>query len=256
MLPPIPEMPPTPLLLATMTKEPFQPVRLYYDIPGRGFVGQRLAALRCMSREPLGKSWQWLYLAEAEGLTFFAGHADVPEEVQPIILGRFRFPRRGGMVVELNSLPRAIEAARFFGPILGEKVVLRRARVVNRCFAAAEGEPEALMKELDRNVTVIDPAKAERDLAEDLKGVRTLDDLERASAARMERQLKSKKDVPLVEDFPLAPEEETPNFGHLAMTLQLRLVRAVEHWRGNTHLTLTAIIMQMVEQSDLGRDAR
>ena len=49
-------------------------------------------------------------------------------------------------------------------------------------------------------------------------------------------------------DFPLAPEEETPDFQHLAMGLQLRFMRAVEHWRGNTDLTLTAIIMRAVEQ--------
>jgi hypothetical protein len=35
------------------------------------------------------------------------------------------------------------------------------------------------------------------------------------------------------------------------MTLNLRFMRAVEHWRGNTHLTLTAIIMHMLEQVDL-----
>lgn len=52
----------------------------------------------------------------------------------------------------------------------------------------------------------------------------------------------------MVEDFPLAPEEETPEFQHLATGLQFRLVRAVEHWRGNTHLTLTAIIVRTVEE--------
>ncbi len=52
----------------------------------------------------------------------------------------------------------------------------------------------------------------------------------------------------MVEDFPLAPEEETPEFQHLATTLQFRFVRAVEHWRGNTHLTLTAIIVRTVEE--------
>ena len=59
----------------------------------------------------------------------------------------------------------------------------------------------------------------------------------------LELRLKSKEEVPMVEDFPLAPEEETPGFQHLATGLQLRLVRAVEHWRGNTHLTLTAIVL-------------
>ena len=32
------------------------------------------------------------------------------------------------------------------------------------------------------------------------------------------------------------------------ITLQLRLIRAMEHWRGNTDLTLTAIIMRAVKQ--------
>jgi hypothetical protein len=52
----------------------------------------------------------------------------------------------------------------------------------------------------------------------------------------------------LVEEFRLAPEEETPDFQHLAMTLNLRFVRAFEHWRGNTHLTLPAIIMRTVQE--------
>jgi hypothetical protein len=46
----------------------------------------------------------------------------------------------------------------------------------------------------------------------------------------------------------LAPEEETPDFQHLANTLRFRFIRAVEHWRGNTNLTLTAIIMRTVEE--------
>jgi hypothetical protein len=70
-------------------------------------------------------------------------------------------------------------------------------------------------------------------------------------AAGLERRLKNKEDVPLIEDFPLAPEEETPDFRHLTFTLQLRLIRAMEHWRGNTDLTLTALIMRAVEQGVL-----
>jgi hypothetical protein len=73
-------------------------------------------------------------------------------------------------------------------------------------------------------------------------------DAERAAAERLEQRLKSKQDVPMVEDFPLAPEEETPDFDHLAAALRFRFVRAFEHWRGNTHLTLTAIIVRTVEQ--------
>jgi hypothetical protein len=63
-----------------------------------------------------------------------------------------------------------------------------------------------------------------------------------------ERHLLMTMTNPMVEDFPLAPEEETPDFEHLATTLRLRFARAFEHWRGNTHLTLAAIILRSVER--------
>jgi hypothetical protein len=101
---------------------------------------------------------------------------------------------------------------------------------------------------LDRDVTVIDPRVAEAALRRQLAGVRSMQDAERAAAERLEQRLKSKEGVPMVEDFPLAPEEETPDFKHLATGLQFRLIRAFEHWRGNTHLTLAAIIVRTVKQ--------
>lgn len=145
------------------------------------------------------------------------------------------------------------QAARFFALHLGSRVVAMRCRVVNRCFAADEGAPDELMKNLDRHVTVVDPRAAEVELEEDFQGVRSMADAERAAAERLEHKLKGGKDVPLVEDFPLASEEETPDFQHLAMTLNLRFVRAFEHWRGNTHLTLTAIIVRTVEEGMRGQ---
>jgi hypothetical protein len=158
------------------------------------------------------------------------------------------------MTLETNSLDRAIAGARFFAPRLESAVVAMRCRLVNRCFAAHEGQPDTLMATLDRDVTVIDPRVAEAALKRRFAGVRSMQDAERAAAESLEQRLKSKDDVPMVEDFPLAPEEETPDFKHLATGLQFRFVRAVEHWRGNTDLTLPAIILRTVEQSmrDLG----
>ncbi len=236
-------------LLATMTNEPFQPVRLYYTISDQSFVLSKLKKLDCMVEAPPERCWQWLFHAEAASLRFAAGgYADVPKEKRPIVLGRIRFPKRGRMTLQTNSIERAIAGARFFTPRLGPDVVVMRCRVVNRCFAADEGQPDKLMATLDQDVTVIDPREAEAALRRDLEGVRSMEDAERAAAESLERRLKSKEDVPMVEDFPLAPEEETPEFQHLATTLQFRFVRAVEHWRGNTHLTLAAIIVRTVEE--------
>jgi hypothetical protein len=231
-----------------MTKEPFQPVRLYYLIQDRTLVTERLRGLRCMVEVPHDRSWQWLYHAEAASLPIAAGYDAVPVERRPIVLGCIRFPKNGGMTVQTNSIERAV-APRFFAPRLGPEVVAMRCRVVNRCFAAEEGQPDELMKTLDRNVAVIDPRAAEATFARDFKGVRTMEDAERAAWEALQRKLASKEDVPMVEDFPLAPEEETPEFRDLATALGFRVVRAVEHWKGNTDLTLTQIIVRAAEDA-------
>jgi hypothetical protein len=87
--------------------------------------------------------------------------------------------------------------------------------------------------------------KAEAELEQAMAGAKTPREKRLAYDAYHERW--RKEDIPLVEDFPLAPEEETPDFFHLTMTLQWRLVRAWEHWRGNKHLTLADIIYTTVE---------
>jgi hypothetical protein len=137
-------------------------------------------------------------------------------------------------------------ATRFFAPWLVPETELMRCRLVNRLFAAEEGQPNQLIKTLDQNITVVDPREAEAAFSRDFTDARTREDAERIAAERMERKLKSKEDVSMVEDFPLVPEEETPEFRDLRLTLQLRLVRAMEHWRGNTDLTLTALIVRTV----------
>jgi hypothetical protein len=94
------------------------------------------------------------------------------------------------------------------------------------------------------------PREAEKEFKRDFEGARTVEDYNCAAKVNVERKLKNREDVPMVEDFPLAPEEETPGFRDLTITLRLRGIRALEHWNGNTHLTLAAIIVRMVEQNE------
>ena len=227
-------------LLATMTKEPFQPVRLYYSIPKTSFVIPKLRSLKCMFEVPDQKCWEWTFDGEAASLRFAAGgYDDVPPDRRPIVLGRIRFPSSREMTLQTNSIDRAIEGARFFRPLFGPKVAALRVRLVNRFFAADEGAPNELVTMLDRDVTVVDPRLAEADLQD----VRSPRDIERF----LKERTRIENDVPLVEDFPLHPEEESPDFLHLASILQFRFVRSFEHWQGNTHLTLAAIIRRTVE---------
>jgi hypothetical protein len=78
-------------LLATMTKEPFQPVRLCYSIPEISIITAKLRSLKCMWEVPDQKCWEWTFDAEAASLQFSAGgYDDVPVDRRPIVLGRIR----------------------------------------------------------------------------------------------------------------------------------------------------------------------
>lgn len=238
------------VLLTTSTGEPFQPVRLYYAIPAKPLVTRALSGLRCMEEDPEGRRWNWLYAAEADGLTFARPRAELPPEVHPVVIGVLRFPKKGGMTLEVRSSDRAIAAAKFFAPLFGPRVVLERARIINRFFEGTElaGGLEQLDRHLDQNVTVIDPRVAEEKMQQYLAGARTQDEKRRALDRYYEDKRRENRDVPLVEDFPLAPEEETPDFMHLAMALRLRSLRAYEHWNGNTGVTLQDVIYRLAEQ--------
>ena len=243
-----PKQPKKRTLLVTLTNEPVQPVRLYYAIPDRVVVTKSLRKLRCMDEVPEERCWQWLFEAEAADLPIADGYEAVPAHRRPIVLGRVHFPREGSMTITTNSMDRALAAARFFAPRLGTEVVAMRCRMVNRFFAGDEGPLDELMKLLDQDVTVIDPRAAEEKFKHTFEGVTTLAEAERVADASMRDTIASGEDVPNVEDFPLAPEEETPEFKHLETTLNLRKIRAMEHWKGNTHLTLSAIILRTIEQ--------
>jgi hypothetical protein len=243
-------------LLVTTTSEPFQPVRLYYRTPGHPGVVRKLRRLECMREDRRERCWRWLFHAEAASLRFVGGYEDVPEAMRPIVLGTIRFPRSRAMTVETNSIPRAIEGARFLGPRLGLGTVATRVRLVNRFFAADEGPLLELTKTIDRDVTVIDTREAEAELTAALAGARSIEDAERTARELLRRRPAHQPDVPEVEDFPLAPEEETPDFQRLATALQFRLTRAVEHWNGNTHVTLTSLIQNAVQQARSGGGPR
>lgn len=238
-------------LLMTMTGEPLQPVRLYYSVPNKVALTRLLMGLRCMAEGENG-GWLWHYEAEAAVLKFARAREDLPQEVHPIILGCFRFPSKDKAVLEVRSYDRAIEAAKFFGPMFGPKVVLRRLRVLNRFLDALENAHglDRIDKLLDQNVVRIDPAEAEAAIEAAMAKGRTPE--EKLQAYMAYGQERRKKDVPLVEDFPLAPEEETEDFQHLAATLRFRSIRCFEHWKGNTHLTLADVIHLVVEQGGRG----
>ena len=103
------------------------------------------------------------------------------------------------MTLEVRSAERAIEAARFFAPLLGPSVGLERLRVVNRWFDAGEAAVglDRLDKLLDANVVrtdANDPHRAERAPPPGPKRKRRL---QRSGGRRSAKTSRSSKRSPL-----------------------------------------------------------
>ena len=57
-------------LLATMTGEHFQPVRLHYKVLNRPGLLRAFEKLRCLDYDSTRKRWVWLYAHEAKKLPY------------------------------------------------------------------------------------------------------------------------------------------------------------------------------------------
>ncbi len=233
-------------LLLTTTGEPYQPVRLKWSVPGKPFCISRLEALECVGVDAETKALTVWLTGEAAALKFWERAAPMaPTDGRLVILGTFKFPNTGTMVLEVRSITRAIELARLVRRVLGEKAKLTRVRVINRWFDAAEGADDLrkLDKGLDQNVTVIrweDTADAFDAFVEQGKTVEERRALHAEWDARR-RHL----DVPPVEDFPCHPEEESEDMRDLQTTLNFRLMRAARQW-GGERVTLRQVIEEAV----------
>lgn len=231
-------------LLATGSGAAFMPVRLYYDVANPQDVVASLQALRCVTRDTADGAWRWLNHEEAADVQ--TGSRPQPTSHTIQLLAQIRFPTSGTMTVETPSCNHAVAAARFFAPRFGEAAVLTRVRLVNRCFDAREGTPDALAQMLDRDVTIVDPA-ALRTLEDSMGGLTEegADGLADVAARIVRHLTPGEEDVPLVEDLPLYAAEETPEFRQLEFLLRSRMIRAVQHWQGNTDVTLNSLISAM-----------
>jgi hypothetical protein len=199
--------------------------------------------LRCIAED--GRYWVWLYRDEALSLSFERAHAELPSEVHPIVIGRFRLPEQGSATLEVRSVQRAIQAARFFQPRFGSRVVLRRIRLVNRFFAGSEApRGGALEPLLDEDVTILNP---EEEIAK-LRALVSAPEGKRLSPLETAKRLMAHlegRELPLVEDLPVNCEDMTGDFGQLNGALQLRFMLAHERWEGS-RVTAVQLINRML----------
>ena len=242
------------VLITTTTGEVMQPVRLYYELAParRAAVVRILDGIRSVGRAPGGTRWGWWHRNEAKSLDFSDFAERARPSPDPVVLATIDLPRAGGLEITVRSHHRAVLAARFFGRRLGDRVRLVRLRVLNRFLVPDDvsNGPDAVDDLLDEDVVVVDPREADAAWVEVLGELRgrppgTPLDLDALSADVAAR---TRPDVPMVEDFPLHPDEESPTFSSLKLTLDLRFMRALAHFKGRTEVTLRQVILDMVDR--------
>jgi len=234
-------------LLATMTGEHFQPVRLHYKVLNRSGLLRAFEKLRCLDYDPSHKRWVWLYAHEAKTLRFQRSYAQFPKELHPIVIGAFFLRTKETLLLDLRSCERALLAIPFFDRHLPRKLVaLEEAEVVNRLFPATEANlklaPDALF---DSQIgTGLDPEALVQRLAEKTASVR--DREEKLQIVLGDLQSRAKEPLPEIERFPVHYAED--GIAGFEMALRLRQMVAMQHWLGHPEYTLGDAIQSLAQR--------
>jgi hypothetical protein len=231
-------------LLATMTGEHFQPVRLHYRVLNRAGLLRAFEQLRCLDYDRTRKRWVWLYSYEAKRLRFQKSYSQFPKELHPIVIGSFFLRTNEALLLDLRSCERALLAVPFFDTHLPRKLVeLKDAEVVNRLFPATKENlkltPDALF---DAQIgTGVDPEALVQRLAEKIAHVQDPD--ERITIALEDLQTRAKEPLPEIERFPVHYAED--GIDGFTMALRLRQIVAMQHWLGHPEYTLGDAILSL-----------
>jgi hypothetical protein len=232
-------------LLATMTGEHFQPVRLHYTVFDRKALLRAFKKLRCVDRDPTQLRWVWLYDFEARTLPFQRSSAQIPRQYRPIIIGSFIPRSEDKMVLDLRSYERAILAIPFFDKHIPRSVAKATgAEVVNRLFSVEEAQitPDQLF---DRQETPVDdPEAILRGIAERVAPIQDPQEKFRLASECLEVQ--AKRPLPEIEWFPIHYYEE--GIQSFQTALKMRQIIASQHWLGNTSYSMHDIIQEMMQR--------
>jgi hypothetical protein len=230
-------------ILATLTGEYFQPVRLHYRVADHQKLLSAFKKIRCVQRDPTQDRWVWLYEDEAKGLRFKNSYQQIAQHLRPIVLGSFFLREKDKLLLDLRSCERATTAILFFDRRLPRNVAkVTECEVVNRLFPAENAKimPHDIFDY--RETTAIDPGAEIQELAELVAHVD--DPQEKLRIAVEEINARSKRPLPEVERIPIHFYED--GIQGFESTLRVRQMVAFQHWQGNSDYSMFDVIQEAV----------
>lgn len=230
-------------ILATLTGEYFQPVRLHYRVVDDAGLLRAFQKLRCLDYDATQQRWVWLYDYEAKRLRFKQSYAQIPTHLHPMVIGSFFLRTSDQLLLDLRSCERATLAIPFFDKHLPRRVAkVTEAEVVNKLFAATGNmklTPDGLFDH--QASTFRDPdaiVQRVRDLTAHVQ-----DPQEKFRIAFEDMQSGAKQPLPEIERFPIHYYED--GLQGFATSLRMRQIVALQHWLGNSTYTLFDVIEAM-----------
>jgi hypothetical protein len=233
-------------ILATMTGELFQPVRLHYQVLDHDGLLRAFKKLRCLDHDATQERWVWLYDHEAKTLRFDRSYAELAKNLHPIVIGSFFLRTNDKLLLDLRSCERALLAIPFFAKHLPQRVArVTESEIVNKLFSATENaqlRPDQLFD--GQASSVQDPAAEMQKLIDRTSRVR--DPREKLKILQEEMESQARQLSPEIERFPVHYHED--GIEGFAFALRLRQIVAREHWLGNSRYTLGDAIKATLKQ--------
>ena len=233
-------------ILATITGEYFQPVRLHYRVLDHEGLHRAFKKLRCLDYDTTQKRWVWLYEHEAKTLRFKRSYVQIPRHLHPMVIGSIFLRGNDRLHLDLRSCERAMLAIPFFDEHLPRSVAkVREAEVVNKLFSAAENQkltPDILFD--NQESVFCDPEAIIRRIKELTAHVQDPEEKINIVCEDLESQLR--QPLPEFERLPIHYYED--GIQGITTSLQLRQVVALQHWLGNSDYTMFDV-MRSVQKS-------
>lgn len=235
--------------LTTITDEPYQPARIYYQVGQKNAVLGRFKRLRCIEHDVTHNRWLWLYTQEAKNLKFFQSYQDIPKEHRPVVLGYFTFEGDLQLRLDVCSLERVIAAISFFDQKINRRLAqVKKIKVVNKLFPATSTE-----EEISRHHTIFFEQREAVNPKDEMAKLEEIasqyeDEEERREATFAYFEKIKKKTLPEIEEI----ETDFYEFGieSIAMCLSMKTIEARQHWRGNKNFSQSDIIETLLENME------
>jgi hypothetical protein len=230
-------------LLATLTGEHFQPVRLRYKVYDHEGLLRAFQRLRCLDYDATQQRWVWLYTHEAKTLRFQQSYAQIPKHLHPLVLGSFFLRANDNLLLDLRSCERATQAVPFFDRHLPRTVAkVTEAEVVNRLFSATGNQNLTPAGLFDQQTSTFRDPEAEVQRVAELTA-HVPDPQEKLRIALEDMQTRAKQPLPEIERFPVHYYED--GIHGFATALRMRQIVALQHWLGHPEYTMFDALQSM-----------